>query len=110
MIVYIVLSHFRSTLKATLFMLPLFGIPHLIASQRNIVNIVTCDDWNIYYFVIYSVDACQSILVAVLFCYLNKEVQSEIRKLHKMINIYNITQRRTTGMTDLSTRGEMEVK
>lgn len=58
--------------------MPLFGVPLLITSQRGIFDENDCTAGDIYYYITYTVDALQGILMAVIFCYINKEV---IRKL-----------------------------
>lgn len=93
-------------------MLPLFGVPQLFASQRNMVKIESCEDFNIYFYIIYTIDGVQGFLVALLFCYLNGEVHTEIKKLfgnaktsirNKLNMKHNakLPGRRTTAMTNV---------
>ncbi|KAK4883297.1 hypothetical protein RN001_006616 [Aquatica leii] len=83
----ILFTALMSTLKATFFLLPLFGVPFIITASRNIVDTSSCSAGNIYYYVSYSIQALQSVAVAILFCYWNKEVHNQIRKTYRTVKI-----------------------
>lgn len=67
-------SYFRATLRATLLLVPLFGIPQLLTSQRGIADLTYCTSGDNYYYAMYSIEGIQGMLVALLFCYTNTEV------------------------------------
>lgn len=64
---------FRSTLRATLFLLPLFGLHIILVSNRNIVG-DTCFEEDIFYYFSYIMEGLQGVMVAFCFCYINSEV------------------------------------
>lgn len=68
-------SVLRATLKATLFLMPLFGVQIVIITNRNIVTSKDCQAEDIYYYVSYLVEGLQGVMVAILFCYINQEVR-----------------------------------
>lgn len=67
--------YFRSAIKAAILLVPLFGVPLIITSQREIFDQNDCTAGDIYYYVTYAVEGLQGILVALFFCYLNVEVR-----------------------------------
>lgn len=81
------MNFFRETLIATIFLMPLFGVPMLLTANRSLVNIETCEAGDIYFYVTYSIEALQGILVSVLFCYFNSEVQRELKNTYRKISI-----------------------
>ncbi|EEZ99292.1 corticotropin-releasing factor receptor 2 [Tribolium castaneum] len=68
----------KTTLRVTLFLVPLFGVHIVITVNRNMVPDNTCDSMDVYYFATYLIEGLQGVLVAFLFCYINKEVHHEI--------------------------------
>jgi len=58
--------------RATTLLIPLFGVQFLVTLARP--NTDNCDLEQVYYYVFYTMDGLQGTLVALLFCYLNKEV------------------------------------
>jgi hypothetical protein len=68
-------SVLRATLKATLFLMPLFGVQIVIITNRNIVTSKDCQAEDIYYYISYLVEGLQGVMVAILFCYINQEVR-----------------------------------
>ncbi|GJQ87240.1 hypothetical protein Trydic_g8469 [Trypoxylus dichotomus] len=105
----------KAAAKAILVLIPLFGIPILLTSQSGLINQESCLSGDIYYYTAYSVEALQGILVALLFCYLNKEVHGEFQnKYRKLIirlnNRFNMdlkvpSQARATTMTNVRSSG-----
>lgn len=63
----------RSTLRATLFLMPLFGFHMILTSNRGIAG-DTCTAENTFYFVSFTMEGLQGVMVATFFCYLNTEV------------------------------------
>ncbi|XP_028031052.1 uncharacterized protein LOC114243672 [Bombyx mandarina] len=74
-------SHQLSTTKATLFLMPLFGTQFLLTAFRP--NTTDCTGEQIYYYVSYTVEGLQGFIVAILYCYINKEVRSLIKATYK---------------------------
>lgn len=68
-------SFCRSTLRATLFLMPLFGLHIILVSNRNIVG-DTCVEEDIFYYVSYTMEGLQGVMVAFCFCYINTEVKT----------------------------------
>lgn len=58
--------------------MPLFGVPLLFTAQRSLVDIEKCIAGDIYYFVTYSIEALQGVVVSILFCYMNTEVNKSV--------------------------------
>ncbi|KAF5303503.1 hypothetical protein FQR65_LT08202 [Abscondita terminalis] len=107
----------KSTLKATLFLLPLFGVPFILIANRNIIDEKSCTAGDIYYYVSYSIQALQSVMVALLFCYLNKEVHTQIKKTYKTIlierfgvNVNSANRRRDTAATYVHNQAVSQVE
>ncbi|GLV31159.1 Pigment-dispersing factor receptor [Carabus blaptoides fortunei] len=76
-------QHAKTTIRATLILLPLFGIQFIMVSQRP-VN-ATCYWDNVFYFASYTIDSFQGIVVSLFYCYLNKEVQGLLRKTYQSV-------------------------
>ncbi|XP_017773380.1 PREDICTED: calcitonin gene-related peptide type 1 receptor-like [Nicrophorus vespilloides] len=96
----------RSALKATIILLPLFGIPLLITSQRDLFDSRDCTKSDIYYYITYAIEAAQGILLAVFFCYLNQDVHKEIANFYRKLDTkfrqrfgYSERMRRSTACT-----------
>ncbi|XP_030025544.2 calcitonin receptor-like protein 1 [Manduca sexta] len=70
-----------STTKATLFLMPLFGTQFLLTAFRP--NTINCTGEQIYYYVAYTVEGLQGFIVALLYCYINKEVHVLIKATYK---------------------------
>lgn len=79
----IVVCSFRTTIRATLILLPLFGIQFIMMSQRP-VN-ATCYWDSVFYFASYSIDSSQGVVVSLFYCYLNKEVSKHLALRAKSI-------------------------
>ena len=58
--------------RATILLIPLFGVQFLVTLARPKTD--NCDWEQVYYYVFYAMDGLQGTLVALLFCYFNKEV------------------------------------
>ncbi|XP_063909307.1 calcitonin gene-related peptide type 1 receptor-like [Zophobas morio] len=78
----------KSTFRATLFLIPLFGIHIVIITNRNIVPSNTCEAQDIYYYISYLVEGLQGIMVALLFCYINSEVRGELENAFRKFVLY----------------------
>ncbi|KAG8223197.1 hypothetical protein J437_LFUL000363 [Ladona fulva] len=72
---------FRRTAKATVFLMPLFGIQLLLTMVRP--HTKDCTTENVYYFITYATDGLQGFLVVVIYCFLNKEVQELLSRTFK---------------------------
>lgn len=70
-----------NTAKATLFLMPLFGSQFLLTAFRP--NTTDCTLEQFYYYVAYTVEGLQGFIVAILFCYVNKEVHVLIKQTYK---------------------------
>lgn len=69
---------FRSTAKATLFLMPIFGTQFLLTAMRPTTT--DCIGEQIYYYVFYTIEGLQGFIVAILYCYVNKEVSTYDRE------------------------------
>ncbi|CAH2071311.1 unnamed protein product, partial [Iphiclides podalirius] len=69
------------TAKATLFLMPLFGIQFLFTALRP--NTTNCLWEQIYYYISYSLEALQGFTVALLYCYINKEVHALVKATYR---------------------------
>ncbi|XP_045765694.1 uncharacterized protein LOC123867633 isoform X1 [Maniola jurtina] len=70
-----------STAKATLFLMPIFGVQFLFTVFRPYNN--NCDVEQFYYIVAYTIEGLQGFIVALLYCYINKEVHALIKATYK---------------------------
>ncbi|KOB76486.1 Neuropeptide receptor B3, partial [Operophtera brumata] len=70
-----------STTKATLFLMPIFGTQFLLTAFRP--STTDCTGEQIYYYVSYTVEGLQGVLVALLYCYINKEVRALIKQTYR---------------------------
>lgn len=70
-----------STTKATLFLMPIFGSQFLLTAFRP--NTTNCTAEQIYYYVTYAVEGLQGFIVAMLYCYVNKEVRMLIKATYQ---------------------------
>ncbi|RZC36468.1 corticotropin-releasing factor receptor 2, partial [Asbolus verrucosus] len=77
----------KATLRATLFLIPLFGVHIVIITNRNIVSSNTCQAEDIYYYISYLMEGIQGPMVALLFCYMSSEVIGEIKNLFRKLAI-----------------------
>ncbi|KAK9721464.1 GDSL-like Lipase/Acylhydrolase [Popillia japonica] len=73
----------KASIKAIAVLIPLFGLPLLITSQTSLIAEKSCLAGNIYFIFAYSVEALQGIIIALLFCYLSKEIHQEFRKSYR---------------------------
>jgi hypothetical protein len=60
--------------RATILLMPLFGVQFLLTLVRPSTK--DCDLEQAYYYIFYTMDGLQGTLVALLYCYLNKEVRT----------------------------------
>ncbi|XP_075971696.1 uncharacterized protein LOC142973647 [Anticarsia gemmatalis] len=70
-----------NTAKATLFLMPLFGTQFFLTALRP--NTTNCSAEQVYYYVAYTVEGLQGFIVALLYCYINKEVHLLIKATYK---------------------------
>ncbi|XP_063893171.1 uncharacterized protein LOC110373470 isoform X1 [Helicoverpa armigera] len=70
-----------STAKATLFLMPIFGTQFLLTAFRPATN--NCTEEQIYYYASYTVEGLQGLIVALLYCYINREVHSLIKATYR---------------------------
>ncbi|KAM3967358.1 neuropeptide receptor B3 [Aphomia sociella] len=70
-----------NTAKATLFLMPIFGVQFLLTAFRP--NTTNCTGEQIYYYVAYTVEGLQGFIVAMLYCYVNKEVHMLIKATYR---------------------------
>ncbi|XP_072939674.1 uncharacterized protein [Epargyreus clarus] len=70
-----------NTVKASLFLMPIFGIQFIFTAIRP--NTTNCMGEQIYYYISYSIEGLQGFVVAMLFCYVNKEVHSLVKATYK---------------------------
>ncbi|XP_048007380.1 pituitary adenylate cyclase-activating polypeptide type I receptor-like isoform X2 [Leguminivora glycinivorella] len=70
-----------STTKATLFLMPIFGSQFLLTAFRP--NTTNCTGEQAYYYITYTVEGLQGFVVAMLYCYVNKEVRMLIMETYR---------------------------
>ncbi|KAJ0178794.1 hypothetical protein K1T71_005569 [Dendrolimus kikuchii] len=70
-----------STAKATLFLMPIFGTQFLLTAFRP--NTTDCTAEQIYYYISYTIEGLQGFVVALLYCYVNKEVHMLVKATYK---------------------------
>ncbi|XP_073943157.1 uncharacterized protein [Choristoneura fumiferana] len=70
-----------STTKATLFLMPIFGSQFLLTAFRP--STTNCVGEQAYYYVTYTVEGLQGFIVALLYCYVNKEVRMLVKATYK---------------------------
>ncbi|XP_066156285.1 corticotropin-releasing factor receptor 2-like [Euwallacea fornicatus] len=102
--------------RATLFLIPLFGLQFLITAKKTVIN-DTCFAEDIYEYFRYTMEAAQGMFVAILFCYANTEVHNELKNVYRKLIIHlhqrygwniggnNFSRRRTTTGTYVGARG-----
>ncbi|CAG4969531.1 unnamed protein product [Parnassius apollo] len=74
-------SYQLSTAKATLFLMPLFGTQFLLTAFRPTTSDCTWEQ--VYYYVSYTLEGLQGFIVALLYCYVNKEVHALVKATYK---------------------------
>ncbi|XP_076326647.1 calcitonin gene-related peptide type 1 receptor-like [Tachypleus tridentatus] len=72
------LNQYRTAVKATMALFPLFGVHLFLVSFTP--QSMECEALNIYYYFQHSIDGLQGFLVALIFCYLNREVLDVLKK------------------------------
>ncbi|KAH1022500.1 hypothetical protein HUJ04_011893 [Dendroctonus ponderosae] len=76
----------KAAFRATLFLIPLFGLHIFITAKKIVIN-DTCWAEDIYDYFRYTMEASQGIFVAILFCYANAEVHNELNNLFRKLSI-----------------------
>ncbi|CAG9769263.1 unnamed protein product [Ceutorhynchus assimilis] len=105
----------KAAFRATLFLIPLFGLHIFITAKKVVIN-DTCVAEDIYDYFRYTMEASQGVFVALLFCYANTEVHNELKNAFRKLSIHlnqrygwNIgpktkSRRRTTTATYVQSR------
>nr|XP_046227552.1 vasoactive intestinal polypeptide receptor 2-like [Scatophagus argus] len=78
-------SQYRRLAKSTLLLIPLFGINYVV-----FVYLMEPSDKNMYYIKIFfelGLGSFQGLIVAILYCFLNSEVQSELRRTWRSFSL-----------------------
>ncbi|XP_026755409.2 uncharacterized protein LOC113515414 [Galleria mellonella] len=70
-----------NTAKASLFLMPIFGIQFLLTAFRPTTS--NCTGEQVYYYIAYSVEGLQGFIVAMLYCYVNKEVRMLVKATYR---------------------------
>ncbi|XP_042226936.1 corticotropin-releasing factor receptor 1-like isoform X1 [Homarus americanus] len=82
----------RTAVKATAFLLPMFGLQFFITfyipSESH-----TCTTMQVYMFIAMGLDGLQGFYVAIVYCFLNKEVKLQVRR-----SVYHLRGRMATEM------------
>ncbi|XP_046393838.1 corticotropin-releasing factor receptor 1-like isoform X2 [Ischnura elegans] len=99
----------RMTAKATLFLMPLFGVQLLFTVARP--NTRDCVAEQVYYFFAYTTDGLQGFFVVLIYCFLNKEVRELLARSWRVwsdktgirdnMTSAGVTSRRATLLTTL---------
>lgn len=77
----------KAAFRATLFLIPLFGLHIFITAKKIVIN-DTCLAEDIYDYFRYTMEASQGIFVALLFCYANTEVHNELKNAFRKLGIH----------------------
>ncbi|XP_077512350.1 calcitonin gene-related peptide type 1 receptor-like [Amblyomma americanum] len=77
-------SQFRKAVRAVLVLFPLFGMHFLMTVYRSPAN---CGAWEVYQYISKASDGLQGFFVAVIFCYLNGEVQGQITRSIELVKL-----------------------
>ncbi|ODM98118.1 Calcitonin-like peptide type 1 receptor [Orchesella cincta] len=76
-------SQYRKAVRATLVLLPLFGLHFIVTIYRPSSSKGVCQNWTELYFYANDVlDGMQGFLVALIFCYCNGEVLSLLKRTY----------------------------
>ncbi|GBP53512.1 Calcitonin receptor [Eumeta japonica] len=70
-----------NTTKVTLFLMPVFGIQFLFTAFRPSTDCCTWEE--VYFYSAYSLESLQGVIVALLYCYINKEVRNLVKGTYK---------------------------
>lgn len=76
-------NHIRRMTRATILLIPLFGVQFLVTLVRPQTD--DCDLEQVYYYIFYTMDGLQGTSVALLYCYLNKEVQVQLLRTYNLL-------------------------
>ncbi|XP_022254242.1 calcitonin gene-related peptide type 1 receptor-like [Limulus polyphemus] len=90
-------SQFRKTVRATLVLIPLFGLHFTLVIYRPAGG--SCGWIEAYFYFSYAMDGLQGCLVALIFCYLNGEVRHLLKRSYRHFKL-----NRTLGETYNSNR------
>ncbi|XP_046397289.1 calcitonin gene-related peptide type 1 receptor-like isoform X2 [Ischnura elegans] len=97
-------SQYRKTVRATLVLLPLFGLHFVVTAYRPSSSGRHCDWIELYFYADYLLDGLQGLLVALIFCYFNGEVHYLIKRSYfRFVEARNPSSRRS-GTNDGSSR------
>ncbi|XP_054720119.1 calcitonin gene-related peptide type 1 receptor-like [Uloborus diversus] len=97
-------TQFRRAVRATMVLIPLFGLHFLFLSYHPRVN--NCYWQKIYNIVTYSVDGLQGGVVSLIFCYFNNEVLFLLKRTYNRRQmVRSVTNSRRTR-TSVSTNAE----
>jgi len=75
----------RRMIRATILLIPLFGVQFLVTLVRPKTD--DCDMEQVYYYIFYTMDGLQGALVALLYCYLNREVHVQLQRTFTLLQI-----------------------
>ncbi|CAM1305756.1 Uncharacterised protein g4162 [Pycnogonum litorale] len=77
-------SQFRKAVKATIVLIPLFGVHFLLIIYRPQSG-GDCVLTKVHFFAHYLVDGLQGFLVALIYCYMNSEVRMLVKRTHRRL-------------------------
>ncbi|XP_037089833.1 calcitonin gene-related peptide type 1 receptor-like [Pollicipes pollicipes] len=98
-------SQYRRAVRATLVLVPLFGLHLIVTIYRPARG--TCTWMQLYYYADYMLDGLQGALVALIFCYLNGEVQNLLRNTYgRYVNLHAPVFRSGHRSSSLSCRSQ----
>jgi len=81
-------SQYRKAVRATLVLLPLFGLHFLVTIYRPHSSTATCALTTLYFYANDILDGVQGSLVALIFCYFNGEVLTYVN-IWRVFDVFN---------------------
>ncbi|KDR15977.1 Parathyroid hormone/parathyroid hormone-related peptide receptor [Zootermopsis nevadensis] len=75
-------GHIRRMTRATILLMPLFGVQFLVTLVRPSTK--DCTQEEAYYYAFYTMDGLQGTFVALFYCYLNKEVHVQVLRTYNL--------------------------
>ncbi|KAK8767358.1 hypothetical protein V5799_005861 [Amblyomma americanum] len=95
-------SQFRKAVRAVLVLFPLFGMHFLMTVYRSPAN---CGAWEVYQYISKASDGLQGFFVAVIFCYLNGEIQGQISRSIELMKLESSLGRASDRRRSTRTQG-----
>lgn len=96
-------TQYRKAVRATLVLIPLFGLHSIMAIYRPSAS--ACKLSDAYSFINDALDGLQGLIVSVIFCYTNNEILNLLKQTYKRRRLTQGSQRASTSTRTLSLSG-----